>query len=151
MNTELQPKSVVNFYILPDNDLQHRLSFVVRLVEKALEQRLPTAIIGSDEEQLVAVDKLLWTVKPERFIAHEIVTEQTAKPLPSILLIKDMGQLAPLNFSPQAVIDLSYNATPINCPKVMLVANQHPDILPNARMKYQAYVNDGLQPKVYKL
>lgn len=49
--------ATVNFYILSDSDLQHRLQFIFRLVEKAQEQRLLTLIIAADNEQLVALDK----------------------------------------------------------------------------------------------
>lgn len=159
MNTESQQTEIamsnnaasVNFYILSDSDLQHRLQFVFRLVEKAQEQQLCTLIITADSEQLVVLDKLLWTAKPERFIAHEMITEKVTLPLPKVLLTEHLNQLSTVDFSPQVVIDLSYDATPLNFPKVMLVANQHPQVLPNARMKYQAYINHGVKPTVHKI
>lgn len=144
-------KSAVNFYILSDSDLQQRLLFVFRLVEKARQQRLKTLIIASDDEQLAALDKLLWTEKPERFIAHEIITDKTTQPLPPVLLTTQIKAISAIDFLPQVVIDLSYDATPIDFPKIMLIANQHPDVLPNARLKYQAYVNQGIKPNVHKL
>lgn len=148
MNVE-QNQPAINFYILPDSDPQNRLFFVFRLVEKAFEQRLSTLIITADDEQLSAVDRLLWTAKPSRFIPHDTLSDEAS--LTSIMLTDKTDVARTLQPVPQVMIDLSYEAVPLNCPKVMLVANQHPDILPNARMKYQAYTNQGLTPTVHKI
>lgn len=144
-----QNQPAINFYILPDSDPQNRLFFVFRLVEKAFEQRLSTLIITADDEQLSAVERLLWTAKPSRFIPHDTLSGETV-PTP-ILLTGNTSAARALQPAPQLMIDLSYDATPLNCRKIMLVANQHPDILPNARMKYQAYANQGLTPTVHKI
>ncbi len=143
--------TTVNFYILPDSDLDRRLGFVFRLVEKAVTQKLPTLVVASDETQLKAIDKLIWTVKPETFIAHEIVDNQLSTPLPMVLLTDEVSKMTNLDFSPQVVIDLSYQAIPLSFPKIMLIANQHEEVLANARMKYQSYINTGIKPTVYKL
>ncbi|PIE45542.1 MAG: hypothetical protein CSA45_02315 [Gammaproteobacteria bacterium] len=141
----------VNFYILSDSDLQRRLLFVYRLVEKAYKQALPTLVLTSGEEQLSALDRLLWTAKPADFLAHEVITERSQSPLPPIVLADNAAAIKTVNFTPRVVIDLSYDATPLDFPKIMLVANQHPDVLPNARMKYQGYVRGGIKPNVYKI
>ncbi len=140
----------VNFYILSDSDLHNRLLFVCRLVEKAFEQQLPTLIITADNVQLQTLDRLIWSFKPERFIPHDIIDEQLTKPS-SVLLTDNVGALNNINFQPKVVIDLSYDATPLNFPKIMLVANQYQEILANARMKYKSYVNSGVTPTVHKI
>ncbi|MGY0399418.1 MAG: DNA polymerase III subunit chi [Ostreibacterium sp.] len=142
---------VVNFYILSDSDLRHRLIFVFRLVEKAYKEKLSTLIIGSDEAQIAAIDRLIWTAKPACFIPHEVISEQLISPLPSILLADSVLSLSQVNFQPQLVIDLGYDATPLYFPKIMLVANQHQDVLANARMKYQHYIENDITPVVHKL
>lgn len=149
--TESTTPPDVNFYILPDSDIQRRLYFIYRLVEKAHAQQLNTVILTADDEQQKQIDKLIWTAKPAQFIAHECLSDNTTRPLPSILLTDNMARLAGLDFNIDVVIDLSYDATRLDYPKIMLVANQHPDILPNARMKYQAYANQGIKPNVYKI
>lgn len=141
----------VNFYILPDADLDSRLLFVYRLLEKAVDRQLPTLIIAADEAQLTALDRLIWTAKPARFIAHEIISESLTAPLPPVLLCDNAARVAAVDFVPQVVIDLSYDATPLPFAKIMLIANQHQDILANARMKYQAYAKNGITPTVHKL
>ncbi|PID66256.1 MAG: hypothetical protein CR975_03765 [Gammaproteobacteria bacterium] len=146
-----KPASAVNFYILSDSDLQHRLLFVCRLVEKAFEQQLPTLIITADNEQLQTLNRLIWAFKPERFIPHDIINKQLTTPLPSILLSNHVDAVKTVDFQPQVVIDLGYDATPLDFPKIMLVANQYQEILANARMKYQSYVDNGIKPTVHKI
>lgn len=148
MTTE---KTAVNFYILPDSDLDKRLHFVFRLVEKAFAQHLPTLIIAADDVQLQDINQLIWRAQPSSFIPHEMIDEELVAPLPSILLTDSVSKIAPLDFSPQVVIDLSHEATPLSFPKIMLVANQHEEVLANARMKYQSYANFGIKPTVHKL
>lgn len=141
----------VNFYILPDSDPQNRLFFVFRLVEKAFEKQLSTLIVTADNEQLSGVDRLIWTAKPARFLAHEVLKSPRAESS-SIIWLTDSADMAhTVEPAPQVVVDLSYDAEPMNHPKIMLIANQHPEVLPNARMKYQAYVNQGVQPTVHKV
>lgn len=148
MNT--QP--AVNFYILPDSHIENRHFFIFRLVEKAFEQHLPTLILTADTEQSQVLDRLLWTAKPERFIAHEILDEaQLGGSLPSIVITDKLTALQATPLPPEVVIDVSYDATPLDYPKIMLVANQHAEILANARMKYQSYVNQGITPSVHKI
>lgn len=157
MHTAIQQAQppAVNFYILPDSDRQNRHFFVFRLVEKAFEQQLPTVILTADDEQSQALDRLLWTAKPARFIPHEIISAPSSgDTLPSILLtsrLSDIQALQVLGFAPQVVIDLSPDGTPLDFPKIMLVANQHQEVIGNARMKYQIYVNQGIQPTVHKI
>lgn len=151
MTTKQNNAPAVNFYILADSDEKKRLNFIYRLVDKAYQQQLPTLIITADNEQLKQLDKLIWTAQPNRFIPHEVISHTLTKPLPPILLTDNNNLPEALDFEPQIVIDLSYDATPLNYPKIMLIANQTNDILANARMKYQAYVNQGIKPTVYKL
>lgn len=145
----------VNFYILSDSDPQRRLYFIYRLVEKSHSQGLTTLIITADENQQKQLDKLIWAADPTSFLAHECVGDSTSiptlsTPLPPIVLSTDASKVPP-TLQADVAIDLSYDATTLNYPKIMLVANQHPDILPNARMKYQAYANQGIKPNVYKI
>jgi|GEM_PF-1737746 len=142
--------SVVNFYVLPDSDLQKRLRFVFRLIEKAYDRQLTTLVITADEAQQAMIDRLLWTAKPARFIAHDSITDQdqhTNAPA----LITEHQYLKRLTSTPDIAIDLSYEADPLPYQKIFLVANQHNDILANARMKYQSYINVGIKPTVHKM
>ncbi len=143
----------VNFYILPDSDFNNRHFFVFRLIEKAHAQGLPTLILTADSEQAQALDKLLWTAAPARFIAHEILSAagNSYSDLPAIVISDNLNTVNASGFNSKVVIDLSYDASPLPFAKIMLVANQHAEILANARMKYQSYVNQGIKPDVHKI
>lgn len=66
----------IDFYILPETATDARWLFVCRLIEKAVRlqhQVLVTVDARSEAEQL---DDLLWTFKPESFIAHRCIPER---------------------------------------------------------------------------
>ncbi len=152
MTEQATNQVAVNFYILPDADMHNRHFFVYRLVEKAFKQQLPTLILAADREQLNQLDRLFWSADPTSFIPHEIIApEKKAKNLPLIVLSETATMRDVVNFKPQVVIDLSYNTEPLNFPKVMLIANQHNDILINARKKYQSYTQKSITPTVHKI
>lgn len=140
----------VHFYILSGDDLTRRLHFIYRLVKKLYNKQLTLLIMTADKEQLHRLDRLLWTAEPESFIPHEIWGDSLQRPWPPILLTTNSSQRQS-DFQPQVVIDLSYDATALVAPNVVLVANQHQEILPNARMKYQAYLNEGIRPTVHHI
>ncbi len=142
----------VNFYILPDSHSDNRHFFVFRLVEKAVDKHLPTLILTADDAQAQTLDKLLWTAEPARFIPHEIIGAAGIRaPIPPVLISTHPTAIQGIHFVPKVVIDLSYDGTPLAFDKIMLVANQHAEILANARMKYQAYKNQGITPSVHKI
>ncbi len=152
MTIENTMTKTVNFYILPDSDLDNRHFFAYRLVEKALEQQLPTLVLAADNAHVQVLDRLLWTARPERFVAHDVCYLNEQRSITSSIVITDsVSTLVKTDFQPYVVIDLGYDGTPLDFPKVMLVANQHAEILANARMKYQAYVNQGIRPATHKI
>lgn len=148
-STASSPK--VNFYILSGDDLTRRLQFVYRLIKQLYKRQLTILILTADKDQLQQLDRLLWTAEPEYFIPHEAWSETLQPPWPPIMLTAGNLQQCRIDFQAQVVIDLSYDANILDFPRLVLVANQHQDILSNARMKYQAYVNHGIHPTVHHI
>ena len=144
-------QTAVNFYILADSDLRKRLLFACRLVEKAFDKNKDTLVITRDSEQLRLLNNQIWSFSASRFIPHEMITSKLKEPIPPVLLTDKLSNLDGISFKPQVVIDLTDDAIVLPFPKVMLVANQYQEILSNARMKYQSYVNHGVKPVVHKI
>ena len=61
----------VDFYILQDSTEEARRHFTCRLVDKALRSGHQILITTDSQEEVQQLDDLLWTFKPETFIAHE--------------------------------------------------------------------------------
>lgn len=68
----------VDFYILPDDELQARLQFICRLVEKAHRQKHRIYIHTNNEADSKTIDLLLWTFKVESFIPHHLLGDNNA-------------------------------------------------------------------------
>ena len=68
----------IDFYILPDSQQQARLLFICRLVEKAYKQKHRVYIHCENETSSQAIDELLWSYRPESFIPHQRLDDNTA-------------------------------------------------------------------------
>ena len=61
----------VDFYVLPDPTVERRWEFACRLVQKAQHMGTRTYIAVDDETQAKAIDKQLWSFRPESFVPHD--------------------------------------------------------------------------------
>lgn len=66
----------VDFYQLPDKDLQASLRFACRLCLKALGSNMPVHIRVDDQAQAVAIDELMWEYPKHRLVPHAIIDGQ---------------------------------------------------------------------------
>ena len=63
----------VDFYQLPDKDLDASLRFTCRLCLKALVSNMPVHIRVDDQTQAQAVDDLMWDYPKHRLVPHAII------------------------------------------------------------------------------
>jgi DNA polymerase-3 subunit chi len=69
----------VDFYILPEDNHQHRHLFACRLVEKAYRLGHQVYIHGANEEQAAQIDQLLWSFRPNSFVPHSLGSNPQAQ------------------------------------------------------------------------
>ena len=62
----------IDFYILPDEQEAARLHFACRLIDKAVQRGHQVFVAARDQAQAEQVDTLLWTFRPESFVAHQL-------------------------------------------------------------------------------
>ena len=70
-----------DFYILNKSDHNDRLSFLSRLIEKALKLGHTIYIHTNNFQQATEIDDYLWSYKIESFLPHELNGENTTKEL----------------------------------------------------------------------
>ncbi|MEE9342800.1 MAG: DNA polymerase III subunit chi [Gammaproteobacteria bacterium] len=75
----------VNFYLLPNDDMQQRLQFTCRLTGKAYRLGKQVFIHTNSEQETQALDKLLWTFQKSSFLPHCIHREGDEMPPPVTL------------------------------------------------------------------
>jgi DNA polymerase III subunit chi len=61
----------IDFYILDESSPKNLHQIVCRLCEKALSQKMKVVIYTESIEQAQQLDDLLWSYKPDSFIAHQ--------------------------------------------------------------------------------
>lgn len=67
--------SEVSFYILDSDNDQQLLHLVCNLVSKAYNQATGTYVLMKDLNYARALDELLWTYPPNRFLPHQLTDE----------------------------------------------------------------------------
>lgn len=64
----------IDFYITNINTLDDYLNFACRLTEKAFRKQCDVYLHTANEEHMAALDKLLWTFRPNSFLPHSSET-----------------------------------------------------------------------------
>ncbi|ENA36950.1 MULTISPECIES: DNA polymerase III subunit chi [Pseudomonas] len=71
----------VDFYVLPSDDPDARLTFACRLAEKAWRQQMQTYIHCADEAQRSQLDERLWDFRPDSFLPHDFAEDKPDSPV----------------------------------------------------------------------
>lgn len=77
----------VDFYILPDSDDEARLRFASRLTDKALRLGNRVFLACRDQAHAQALSDVLWSLRPESFIGHNVLNQPVAATLPAAVEI----------------------------------------------------------------
>lgn len=62
----------VDFYILPDADINARLRFACQLIEKIYKEKKTVYIHAEDRMMAHQLDELLWTWRDDSFLPHNL-------------------------------------------------------------------------------
>ncbi|WP_281648022.1 DNA polymerase III subunit chi [Parendozoicomonas sp. Alg238-R29] len=145
----------VSFYILQEDTLEARVGFSCRLAEKAWRNGVPTHIYMTSEQDVVALDAMLWSYREDSFLPHTnlnsnknaadekdiqvpvtLGSKQEQLPDRSGLLI-NLGETIP------TAID--------SFERVAEVVVQEQSILELARSRFRQYKERGLTPQHQKV
>ena len=63
----------IDFHILQDTSIEARWLYVCRFIEKVERLGHSILVVVDTQEQAHELDDLLWSFKPESFIAHQII------------------------------------------------------------------------------
>lgn len=68
----------VDFYILAGQGQRDQLMFACKVVEKALAKKQRVLLHTNNEEQARKLDQLIWTLRPDSFIPHSLLSAEDA-------------------------------------------------------------------------
>ncbi len=136
----------VDFYVSPDDQPQARLTLACRLVRRAWQAGLPVFVLCSDEQQLAAMDDLLWHVRPQFFMPHSRFDDNPAAP---IVLGVDCWPTQ----DNSVLINLCMQPVPqfAQLNRVLELVCQTPELLQQSRTNFMHYRTLGLQPQRVEL
>ncbi|HLD67994.1 MAG TPA: DNA polymerase III subunit chi [Pseudomonas sp.] len=136
----------IEFYVLSSASPADRLRAACQLAMKAWRHGLPVFLRGRDAAQCASLDELLWRVKPESFVPHDLHQDNPQAPV-----------VIGLNDEPSAqqgvLINLDSSISPFveRFSRVIEIVNQEPDLLTACRENFLSYRQRGYDPKRVEL
>lgn len=136
----------IEFYVLPSDSAAARLRTACSLAGKAWRHGLPVFLRGQDDEQCVQLDELLWSLREESFIPHDL---QRVQPQAPVVIGMDEAPLTAqgvlINLSPQLSPHLELFS------RVIEIVNQEPALLSACRENFRNYRQRGYDPQRVEL
>jgi DNA polymerase-3 subunit chi len=128
----------VDFHILQDTSVEARWLYVCRFIEKVERLGHSILVVVDTLEAAQELDDLLWSFKPESFIAHQIIGGDEAAKV-EITYTADAGEHHDvlINLSSQIPEYFSRFA------RAAEIVIQEPKILENTREHYKFYKQRG--------
>jgi DNA polymerase III subunit chi len=139
----------VSFYILPSASLQERDVLICKLAEKAYRQGIYSVILTASEAHSKLLDDLLWTLRANSFIPHQIISENNVDYPKQILISADMTCL-PKN---STLINVSQQtpSQPLQFERILEIVHQESLCLAAGRERYRHYQAVGAKLTTHKL
>lgn len=127
----------VDFYIIPQDQLEQIFHFTCRLAEKAYQQENKVTIKVNSEQEANQLDELLWNFKPESFLPHNKQTDTESAPIRIVWdhLGDDYEVL--INLSDEVPSEFT------RFKRVTQIASQHPEQRAKSREHYKFYKERG--------
>lgn len=138
----------IDFYILSHTTLDARFDFACRLAETILRKQYRVYVHCDDEAQARAFDDHLWQFRPDSFVPHALLSEQTDPPAPITIGWETLP--APGN---DVMLNLAL-ATPEGFSQFERVAEiicQHQTVLSHKRDSWQTYKARGYLVKSHQI
>lgn len=133
----------IDFHILQDTSVEARWLYTCRFIEKVERLGHSILIVVDTQEQAHELDDLLWSFKPESFIAHQIIGgDEEAK---VEITFPDAAGLAEAGEHHDVLINLSSQIPDYfsRFARLAEIVIQEPKILENTREHYRFYKQRG--------
>lgn len=137
----------VSFYILNQAALAERINYACRLIEKAHKNRMSVIVHCESQDQAQVMDETLWSLKPERFIPHALLSED----IPSCPVIISHGDEVP---PPKDILINLSQKTPTffsQFNRHFEILCQSADILAAGREKWRFFQDRGYPMKKFDI
>jgi len=133
----------IDFHILQDTSVEARWLYVCRFIEKVERLGHNILVVVDTQEQALELDDLLWSFKPESFIAHQIIGADEAVKV-EITYPSSAGEINTGKHQ-DVLINLGSQIPEVfsRFARLAEIVIQDPKILENTREHYRFYKQRG--------
>ncbi len=138
----------IDFYVLPGQEPNGRLSLACRLAEKAYGLGHRVYLHAASPEQARQLDDLLWTFRQGSFVPHTLCPSAEGDASP-VLIGSDEAPAATAG----VLINLS-DTVPVffeRYERVAELVDQQPSVLAKSRERFRSYRDRGYEPVSHRL
>jgi len=141
----------IDFYILDDNTHQAREHFACRLIEKVSQQGHHVFVEPDSTQHAKLLDDLLWSFKPESFVAHALSDSKIANQTSVVIGVE-----------PNITTDINNNDVLINFDtavpssfsqysRVVEIVNKKDNSSIDGRIRYKFYQDHGYKMESHNI
>lgn len=133
----------VDFYILPEDNIDARWQFGCRLIDKAFESGNPIYVHTDNREQAAYLDNLLWSFRADSFLPHDVGLDRTTvTPAPIHI---GYGDQTPPEHHHEIFINLSHHLPSFfsRFERVAEIVSQDDETRTKGRERYAFYRDRG--------
>lgn len=138
----------IDFYVLPGQEPNGRLSLACRLAEKAYGLGHRVYLHAASPEQARQLDDLLWTFRQGSFVPHTLCPPAEGDASPVLI-----GSDATPPPAAQVLINLSDTVPAFfeRYERVAELVDQQPSVLAKSRERFRFYRDRGYEPVSHRL
>ncbi len=140
--------TLIDFYVLQQDDTNDQHHFACRLVEKAVRQGNRVMIATKDEQESQAVDEKLWAFRPDAFVPHALLGDENAQDAPVII---SHGDDDDTHHDVLVNLRLEIPQQFSRFKRLAEVVIQEKKVLENSRLSYAFYKKRGYPINTHKL
>jgi len=138
----------IDFYLLEESSIPHRLDFACRLIEKAYKHKHRIYVHVESVDDAHLLDEILWTYRDDSFLPHHIHGEGPT-PTPPI----QIGYTKAPEKERDILLNLSSNIPEfyLQFKRVLEIVINNPNAQTIARQRYREYRSKGFDIQTHHL
>lgn len=135
------------FYLVPGRTNDLRFHTAAKLTEKAWREGHRVCLHCQDEGQARQLDDLLWSFRPESFMPHRVLADNSSS-CPEKIGIQ-WADPSPADWQTVIVLGFHLPSCADRFERLALVANEDEALLHRAREQYRQLEALGIEPQVH--
>ncbi|MFL0810689.1 MAG: DNA polymerase III subunit chi [Agarilytica sp.] len=140
--------TLIDFYVLKQDQLDAQHHFACRLIEKAVRQGNRVMVATKNEEESRKLDESLWSFRPDSFVPHAMLGDEHVEQAPVLISHGEDD-----DSHHDVLVNLRLEVPPqfSRFKRLSEVVIQANEVLENSRVSYAFYKKRGYPINTHKL